>query len=95
VLSEHLSGGLTKVTKNLIQDRQPAGRDLNPGAPKYEAGVWVEQVHMCWKCQQFDAQDAVSGVPYFVIACNQYIFPLIPPSRDKCVSEVACRGFVV
>jgi hypothetical protein len=28
---------LRKTTKNLSQDRRSAGRDLNPGAPEYEA----------------------------------------------------------
>jgi hypothetical protein len=31
---------LRKTTKNLSQDSRSSGRDLNPGPPKYEAGVF-------------------------------------------------------
>jgi hypothetical protein len=30
---------LKKTTKTFDQDNRPQGRDLNPGPPKYEAGV--------------------------------------------------------
>jgi hypothetical protein len=34
---------LMKTTKNLSQDSQFLGRDLNPGPPIYEAGVLTTQ----------------------------------------------------
>jgi hypothetical protein len=51
--------GLRKTTKNLSQDSQSLGQDLNPGPPKYNAGVLTTQPRhstsvchssggMCW-----------------------------------------------
>jgi hypothetical protein len=31
--------GMRKTTKNLSQDSQSLGQDLNPGSPEYDAGV--------------------------------------------------------
>jgi hypothetical protein len=39
VLSQHLSGGTEKITKNLSRCTRSRGRDFNPRPPEYEAGV--------------------------------------------------------
>jgi hypothetical protein len=39
VLSRYMPGQNEENTKNLSQDSRSSGRDLNPGPPKYEAGV--------------------------------------------------------
>jgi hypothetical protein len=39
----HLEG-LRKITKKLIHDSQSLGQDMNPGPPKYYAGVLIIQL---------------------------------------------------
>jgi hypothetical protein len=38
--------GLKKTTKYFSQDSQSPGRDLNPGPPKYVAGVFLYTSHI-------------------------------------------------
>jgi hypothetical protein len=36
--------GLSKTKKNLSQYSQSLGRDLNPGPPEYEAGMFLKEI---------------------------------------------------
>jgi hypothetical protein len=40
LLSGHLLRGRRKTTTNIDMDSRSSGRDLNPGLPKYKAGVF-------------------------------------------------------
>jgi hypothetical protein len=41
VVSQHSPGRVEESRENIRQDSRSAGRDLNPGPPDYEAGMFL------------------------------------------------------
>jgi hypothetical protein len=92
VLSQNLSGKTEENYKNLSQNSQYTGRDLNPGPPEYEAGVLTWMFYY-FRCMQFI--DKVQFHTYYQKNWSKWkIFDVIQSQTDYFLGSIVCKLFL-